>query len=88
MGHGHDHGHDHAAPAGPAFEVQIERWEGHVVHAVVDLHQTVPAGGLSLNVVYEPRNRRIVEVRPWRNLGTFVLDALDAACGLGGGAHH
>lgn len=100
MGHGADHGHDHdhahgdagahghaEGGRGPAFEVQIERWEGHVVHALVDLKETVPAGGQSLTVVYEPRRRRIVAVRPWRNLGTFVLDELDRACGIGGGHH-
>ena len=73
--------------AASGFEVQIERWEGHRVRAVVELTQTLPPGTTSLSVLYDPKEHRAVEVVPWRNLSVFVIEELDRLAGVGSGAH-
>ncbi len=76
--------HDPVTPHN--FEVQVDGPEGQFVRATVRLHQTVPVGGIELSVLWDPVGGRVVEVRPWRNLGCFVTEALARAAG--GSAGH
>jgi hypothetical protein len=67
--------------------VQIERHEGSRVRALVELHDTVPPGGATLSVLYDTDEHKVIEVVPWRNLGTFVIEELERLAGVDG-AHH
>ncbi len=70
MGHSHD-------PTMPRnFEITIRSREGSRVTAVVHLQETIPAGGIRLEVVYDLDERDVVSVSPWRKVGTHVLDAI------------
>ena len=66
----HDHGSTHN------FEVSITGREGGLVQATVQLGETIPAGGITLEVVYDPNRREVVSVSPWQNLGQFVTAEL------------
>lgn len=67
MGSHHDSGN---------FEIDITGRTGGLVQAEVRLTETVPAGGITLQVVFDPNRGEVVSVSPWRNLGCFVTDEL------------
>ena len=71
--------HDPSVPHN--FEITIEGTEGDTVRAQVRLTETIPAGGLTLDVVWDTAFGRVVSVTPWRNLGVFVTEALARAAG-------
>lgn len=73
MGHSHD-------PTMPQnFEITITSREGTRVAADVHLKQTIPAGGIHLEVVYDVDSKDVVTVVPWRKMGQHVLDAIGHA---------
>lgn len=76
--------HDPVTPHN--FDVTIAGREGRLVRATVTLHETIPAGGIELSVLWDPDRGDVVEVKPWRNLGQFVIEAL--ATKAGGSAGH
>ncbi len=73
MGHSHD-------PTMPQnFEVTIREREGSRVTADVHLKETIPAGGIHLEVVFDLGAHAVVSVTPWRNMGRHVIDAIEHA---------
>ena len=78
---------DHAGGAHGNFEVAITGHDGPLVQATVTLRGTIPAGGVTLAVVYDPRSGKPVSVSPWRNLGVFVLAELARQTGGKSAAH-
>ncbi len=75
--------HDPVTPHN--FEVQLGAHEGRLVRATVQIHKTVPSGGLRLSVLWDPDAGRVVEVKPYRNLGRFITAELARLAGGGGG---
>lgn len=71
--------HDPTVPHN--FEITIDGGEGNEVHAKVHLKETIPPGGITLDVVWDKAFGRVVSVTPWRNLGVFVTDALARKAG-------
>ena len=67
--------HDHGSTQN--FEVSITGREGGLVQATVQLQETIPTGGVTLEVVYDPNRCEVVSVSPWQNLGQFVTAELD-----------
>jgi len=63
------------------FEVAVTGHEGRLVRATVTISETIPAGGIELSVLWDPDRGAVVEVKPWRNLGQFILEALAAKAG-------
>ncbi len=76
--------HDSSTPSN--FTVQVTGRAGDQVQAKVHLTETIPAGGIELDVVWDVRRGSIVSVSPWRNLGEFVTAEL--ARKAGGSAAH
>jgi predicted RNA binding protein YcfA (HicA-like mRNA interferase family) len=68
------HSHDHSFPAN--FEITIRERDGDRVTADVHLKETIPPGGIMLEVVYDLAAGDVVSVRPWRKIGLHVLDAI------------
>jgi len=68
------------------FQVQVTGRDGDRVLARVTLTETIPAGGLELDVVWDPRTGEAVSVSPYRNLGQFVTEELARVAG-GSAAH-
>jgi len=77
--------HDPTVPHN--FDISIQGTEGDTVRARVTLNETIPPGGITLDVVWDKRYGRLVSVEPWRNLGIFVIDALAAKAGGAKPAH-
>lgn len=64
------------AAAGSNHSISIENREGSKVHAKVEIEKTIPAGGITLDVVYDKGTDKVISVKPWRNLGEFILSDL------------
>jgi len=58
------------------FEITIRSRDGARVTAEVHLRETIPAGGIRLEVVYDLDAHAVVSVIPWRKMGRHVLDAI------------
>ena len=58
------------------FEVTITGRQGDLVEAEVTITETIPKGGVTLRVVFDPHRSQVVSVTPWRNLGCFVTEEL------------
>jgi|GEM_PF-1897748 len=71
--------HDPTVPHN--FHVTVDSNEGTRAHITVRLDETIPAGGLTLDVVWDTKTGRIVSVTPWRNLGEFVIAEIARATG-------
>ena len=71
------HSHDETMPKN--FEITIRSHEGSRVSADVHLTQTIPPGGVHLEVVYDLEKHDVVSVRPWRKMGQHVLEAIARA---------
>jgi hypothetical protein len=76
--------HDPVTPHN--FDVTLTGRDGHLVQARVHLRETIPVGGIELDVVWDRANGRVVSVTPWRNLGEFVTAELARVAG-GHAAH-
>ncbi len=76
--------HDPVTPRN--FDVAVDGHEGRLVRATVTLHETIPTGGLTLSVLWDPDRGEATSVTPFRNLGQFVLEEL--AKQAGGSAGH
>lgn len=68
------------------YSVHVEGPEGAYLRVKVSIHETVPAGGLELDVLWDPTTGQPVSVTPWRNLGQFISEAI--AHEAGGSAAH
>jgi len=66
--------HDPTVPQN--FHVTVSSNEGRRAHLTVKLDETIPSGGLELDVVWDTEAGRIISVTPWRNLGVFVLQEI------------
>ncbi len=76
--------HDPVTPHN--YTVQVQGHEGDLVRVTVHVSQTVPAGGLELDVLWDPKAGRALSVSPYRNLGEFITGAI--AREAGGTAAH
>lgn len=68
------------------FDIQLLGHEGDLVKLEVTVHQSVPAGGIRLQVLWDPSAGQPVSVTPYRNLGQFLT--ADIAKVAGGSAGH
>ena len=63
------------------YEITVKGRDGARVTADVHLKETIPAGGIHLEVVYDLDKKDVVSVNPWRKIGRHVLDAVGSAAG-------
>ena len=61
------------------YEITVKDRDGSHVTADVHLKETIPAGGIHLEVVYDLEKKDVVSVTPWRKIGRHVLEAVAAA---------
>jgi hypothetical protein len=70
---------DHDSVTPHNFEVKVTGRAGSQVQARVHLKNSIPVGGVTLDVVFDTESGRVVSVSPWQNLGCFVTEALAKA---------
>jgi hypothetical protein len=58
------------------YSIHVEGPEGALVRVRVRVEETVPAGGIDLDVLWDPQAGKPVSVTPWRNLGRFISEAI------------
>ncbi len=63
------------------FDIQIQGNEGDLVKQEVTVHQSVPAGGIRLQVLWDPTAGEAVSVSPYRNLGRFLTEGIAKVAG-------
>ena len=68
------------------YSVHVEGPEGDLIRVRVHVAESVPPGGIDLDVLWDPRAGAPVSVAPWRNLGQFITSAI--AHEAGGAAGH
>jgi hypothetical protein len=77
----------HTEGARAGFDITVESREGSLLRARIRVPASIPPGGTDLSVLYDAGSDRVVEVRPFRNLGVFILLELRRLGGSAGGGH-